>query len=256
MEKKKSNPILRIAAICLVTLAVVSLIGELAYPSSAMMMLTAFTRSSSNPQQFIPTNGQRGNFNSGGTDTPNNRIRSGTPQAGTPGQFQPNGQFGTSTNRQFVNRSSSPLSWLIPATLGLFVLLTITISIFLVKKKKWAAILAIVLAFLTLIVNASAIYTAFGMATFMRMGNQNNLIFTIIESVLAVAIIVLLLLPKGRTLWAVNTPKSISDDDDDLDIDEEVDVEPEPEEPENIDDDELVTEDFDDDDEDDDDDDL
>jgi uncharacterized membrane protein len=217
MEKKKSNPILRIGAICLVALAVVSLIGELAYPRSAMMILTAFTRPSSNPQQFIPTNGQGGNFNKGGTGTPSNRIRAGTPQAGMPGQLQSNGQYGTNTNRQFGNRSSSPFSWLFPAALGLFVLLTITISIFLVKKKKWAAVLAIALAFLTLIVNAFAIYAEFGIARFMSMQNQGNFALTIIETILAIAVIVLLLLPKSRKLWAVNLPKPIIVDEDDDD---------------------------------------
>ena len=223
MEKKKLNPILLIAAICLVTLAVLSLIVELAYPRSAMMALTALSRPGLNSQQFTPPTGQGGTFNNGGPGMGGGGTFFGTPEAGRQGQFNQNGQTGINPNRQFGNNGLSAFSWLLPAGLGLFVLLAIISAIFLVLKKKWAGILALVLAFLTLIVNALAIYSQFGLARFMRLGNQGNLAFTIIETVLAVAVIVLLLLPKSRALWAVNASKSISskEDDDDFDDDDD-----------------------------------
>jgi len=83
MEKKKLNPILLIAAICLVTLAVLSLIVELAYPRSAMMALTALSRPGLNSQQFTPPTGQGGTFNNGGPGMGGGGTFFGTPEAGS-----------------------------------------------------------------------------------------------------------------------------------------------------------------------------
>ena len=215
MEKKKLSPILLIAAICLVTLAVLSLIVALAYPRSAMMAFSSLSRPGFNLQapngldrQGNPFNGVDPNLRNGGNQMP-------TPQAGRLGPNNQFGQDGINAFPQPGNNSLTGLSLLLPAALGLFVLVAILSAIFLVRKKKWAGIMALVLAFVTIIVNGFAIYSTLGMARFAGVGNQTNLPFTIIETILALTVIILLILPKTRALWAVQVPKPVVDDADD-----------------------------------------
>jgi hypothetical protein len=232
MKKKESNPILLIAALCLMALSVVSLVGNLAYPQSTMMLFSIFTRMGANSQPYGMPSSQGGTFNPGDATNPGNRTRLGTPPAGTSGQpnfdnqngtfpnsqngFTQNRQNGTMPNSQFGNSYASPFTWLAIAGLSLFVVLSLITLVFLIKRKKWAGILAIVLALLTLIINAFVLYANFGSARLMRMGTQGSIAFTIVETLLAIGVIVLLLLPKSRRDWALKAPKpNFSDEDED-----------------------------------------
>ena len=220
MEKKKLNPILLIAAICLIALAVLSLIAALAYPGSAMMTFSSLLRPGFNLQapnglnnQGFPFNGADPNLRSGGN-------LMGTPQAG---RQVPDGRVGQDGMNAFPrpgNNSLTGISLPFSAAMGVFVLLATLSAIFLVRKKKWAGIMALVLAFVTLIVNGFTIYSTLGMARFAGIGNQTNLLFTIIETILALTVIILLMLPKARAQWAVQVPEPVADDVDDDEDDE------------------------------------
>ena len=120
------------------------------------------------PQNGFPSNGLTNNQNNQGT-TPN---------------FTPNQQFGTGFARLF--------RLIRPVTIGLdivMLVLSVVAAIGLFKSKRWGAILAIVLAVLLILLAIPGL---------LRIFSAMILIENLVRILLAVAVIVLLLLPAAR----------------------------------------------------------
>ena len=195
MDTKRPT-VVTIAAIILVVLALfvtgLGIAGQLG----------AGRRSFTN-RQFVAGQFPRGNFNSQNGGTFN----------GNPIGSLPNGQNGTGTtpnfNRTFTggNGFTRLFRILRPITIGLDVVLLILAGIAsfgLFKGKRWALILAIVLAGLLILLTIPSMIRIFSAVV---------LIENLVRILLAVAVIVLLLLPVSRKAFAPV-------DDLDLDTDE------------------------------------
>ncbi len=145
--------------------------------------------------------GQNGNRN---FTPPNGFPSNGLPSNGPPSTGFPNdqtGQGGTTTfnfNRQRATGLASVLRFLQPVMIGLDVLLLVLsgVAVFgLFKSKMWGSILAIVVAALVVLLTIPGMLRIFSPIT---------LVENLLRILLAVAVIVLLLLPASRKSFAVS----------------------------------------------------
>jgi hypothetical protein len=144
-------------------------------------------------QQFIVRNGQNRNLNIPG-GVPQGRFpQGGFPQGGFPNDqnnpgstqnFTPNRQVGTGIFRLF--RLIQPVTIALDIIL---LVLSIIAAIGLFKTKRWAAILAIVLAGLVILLSLPG---------FIRIFAPIILVENLLRILMAAAVIVLLLLPSAR----------------------------------------------------------
>jgi len=210
--KKKTNVTLLLAAIFLILLAVLSA-GLAAYESFGLN------------RPFTPQSGERpsgtpgdmpqweGNapFGGDGQTAPGEGGTLLTP----PADGQGRGQYGGPTG--FTGGMPSRggfylLRYANLAVVALGLVLSVLAAIFVLKGKKWAAILAVVWAGVMLVVNAFSL--------FMRAGTLSLAVRAVCLA-LSLAVIVLLLLKKSRAVWAAPRQPALVDDDDDDDDDEE-----------------------------------
>ncbi|MFZ2098331.1 MAG: hypothetical protein WAV05_17000 [Anaerolineales bacterium] len=136
-----------------------------------------FVAGRSGNQNFTPPNG----FSQNGL--PNNQNNQGT----TP-NFTPNRQYGTGLTTLF--RLTQPI------TIGLdivLLILSVVAAIALFKSKRWGAILAIVISILLILLTIPGMLRIFSAVV---------LIENLVRILLAVAVIVLLLLPSARRAYA------------------------------------------------------
>jgi hypothetical protein len=140
-------------------------------------------------QQFVP-----GQF----------RNRTFTPQGGNPSNGFPNNQGTTdqgttpnfTPNRQFGTGFTSILRLLQPVTLGLDILmliLAVVAAIGLFKIKRWGMILAIVISILLILLAIPGMLRIFSVVV---------LVENLVRILLAIAVVILLLLPSARKSFA------------------------------------------------------
>lgn len=206
---KKTNALIVISAILLLALAIIS-VGYAAWQSFGMNSM--FIRGSqlipqglpSRPENGLPPSDQQQPPDSGGFPmTPPSDLQGRIPQDGQtrfPGGFGgPRGGFGL-------------LRWLGLGIYSLALILAIVSAVFLLRVKRWAAILAIILAGALLI---STLLSLFGRSSTI------GLILGVVRVLLGIGVIVLLLLPKSRAIWNHHQVEAVDDDDDDEDEDDD-----------------------------------
>jgi hypothetical protein len=190
----KRPAILTIATVCLVVLVLIS--SGLALARNFGLMGTNF-----GPAGFPNGTMMRGqgNFPQGGFQGSGNRPGDGTFQL--PGNFDPN-----NPNAQ-VNPGTRPFQGRTGTTFGLFRILSFaTTGVNIValvlgllaafglwKQKKWGAVLAIIVAVLILLTSFSGLLRFFSLLIFGE---------ALLKVLLALAVIVLLLLPAARKAYA------------------------------------------------------
>jgi len=188
----KRPAILTIATVCLVLLVLIS--SGLALASNFGLMGTAF-----GPAGFPSGTIMRGqgNFPQGGFQPGDG----GVPQQ-MPGNFDPNNLPDGQTNPGTRNFQGNPggtsglFGILRYATTGLNIValvLGLLAAIGLWKQKKWGAVLAIIVAVLILLTSFSGLLRFFSLLVFGE---------ALLKVLLALAVIVLLLLPAARKAYA------------------------------------------------------
>jgi len=198
--ENKKNPLLLAASICLILLAVISLsytlvtsLGLIQIRSSSMPI-----RGEGNilPEDFERQPNQPFANRQGGERTPpegfdGQRPQDGDfPQGNFPGNFNDTGAFGG-------NR------WLMVGLYGIVLVLAVVAVIFIIKGRKWAVILGIFLA----IVLAGA-----DLISLLDFSNWLSFAVSLVKVVLGVGVIILLLLPGARKVYAKKN--DIFDDED------------------------------------------
>lgn len=190
MDATKRPAVVTIAAIVLIVLAVfvagLGIANQFGLFGRAGLGNRVFLNGQTRNRNFIPQNGfpSNGFNNNNGGTTPN---------------FTPNRTVGTGLISLF--RLIGPI------TLGLdiaLLILAVLATIGLLKVKRWAAIMAIVLAVLLILLTIPGMLRIFSAVT---------LVENLIRILLGVTVIVLLLLPGSRRAFA-----SVTDDDLDMDI--------------------------------------
>jgi hypothetical protein len=148
-------------------------------------------------QQFVAGQGRNRNIT-----PPNGFPSNGSPQNGFPQNGLPNSQDnpGTTPNFTFNRQGNTGLASLLrtlrPITLALDIIvlvLSLVAAIGLFKTKRWAAIMAIVLSALVILLTIPG---------FIRIFSATVLIEDLLRILMAVAVIVLLLLPSARKSFA------------------------------------------------------
>jgi hypothetical protein len=135
-------------------------------------------------RNFTPPNG----FPSNGF--PNNGVPNDQNNGGTTPNFTPNRQFGTGF--------SSILRLIQPVMIGLDILmliLAIVAAIGLFKSKRWGMILAIVISIILILLAIPGMLRIFSTVV---------LVENLVRIILAIAVVVLLLLPSARKLYATS----------------------------------------------------
>jgi hypothetical protein len=178
MDTTKRPPVVTIAAIVLIVLAVfvagLGIANQFGLLGRAGFGGRTFFNNQLRNRNFVPPNG----FPSGGF----------TNNQGTTPNFTPNRTGITGITRLF--------SFLGPVTIGLdiaLLILAIVAGIGLFKSKRWAAILAIVLAVLLILLAIPGMLRIFSAVV---------LVENLVRILLGVAVIVLLLLPASRKSFA------------------------------------------------------
>jgi hypothetical protein len=143
--------------------------------------------------QFVARNGQNRNFNSQGGFPQGGFPQGGAPQGGF--QNDPNNP-GTTPNRTFNRQSATGLASIFrilrPVTIALDIILlvlSVVAAIGLFKSKRWGTILAIVISVLLILLTVPSMIRIFSTVTLAE---------NLVRILLAVAVIVLLLLPSAR----------------------------------------------------------
>ena len=145
-----------------------------------------------------------GGFVAGQLRNRNYTSQGGTPQGGFPQGGTTNGQTDQGTTNNFVrNRQAgtgltSILRLLQPVTLGLDILmlvLAVIAAIGLFKSKRWGVILAIVISVLLILLAIPGMIRIFSAVV---------LVENLVRILLAIAVVVLLLLPSSRKSFATS----------------------------------------------------
>jgi hypothetical protein len=145
-----------------------------------------------------------GQFRNRGSSSANGSQSNGSPSSGFPPNGFTNGQNSQGTNPNFTfNRSSatgiaSLTRTLRPVTLALDIILlvlSVVAAIGLFMSKRWAAILAIVVSALVILLT---------IPNMIRIFSATTLIENLVRILMAVAVIVLLLLPSARKTSATS----------------------------------------------------
>ncbi len=201
----KRPPVVTIAAILLVVLALfvagLGIAGQF-----------GLTRG---PRQFAADQFRNRTFNSpnGGTGNPIGALPNGQGNTGSPNGTFPNGQGDTGTTPNFSRTfpgggGGSGLTRLFrllrPVMIGLDVVLLVLAAVAafgLIKGKRWGVVLSIILAVLVILLTIPSMIRIFSIVV---------LVENLARILLAVAVVVLLLLPASRKAFATV---------DDLDLD-------------------------------------
>jgi len=186
----KTNPkrpaVVTIAAILLIVLSL--FVAGLGVASQYGLLGQGF-----GGRQFIARQGRTGNFNPQGGFPQGGFPQGGFPNDGTTNDQNNGGTTRTFTpNRQFSTGLFSILRLLQPVLLGLDILLLIlaVVAAFgLFKSKRWGATLGIVLSVLLVLLAIPGM---------LRIFSPMILIENVVRILLAIAVIVLLLLPTAR----------------------------------------------------------
>ena len=199
--KTKKNPLLTTAAICLIVLATVSLGYSLARTLGLVQVMPSGMR---NMQEMRGGNLPQGSDGEGQIQEgmPGNRGGRTNPPEGfdpenMPEGFEPgNAGRGNMPNQWMAPNSflSGALSgWMGVGIYGLSLILAVVAGIGMIKAKKWAVILGIILAILLIGLNVSNLFTFI-----------NWLRFSVSLAIvlLGIVVIVLLLLPGARKDYA------------------------------------------------------
>lgn len=208
---KKTNALIVISAILLIALAIIAT-GFAAWQSFGLNPMV--TRGNQVIPQGFPSQNENGLQTlgkrqpldqSGSPMTPPSDLQGRMPQGRQAGSL---GGFGGARGG-FVF-----LRWVGLSLYGLALILAIVTAIFLLRGKKWAAVLAIMLAAALLIASISS---------FFGLSSTIGLIVGVVRVLLGIGVIVLLLLPKSRAIWNQPKVEEVEDDDDDDDDDDEYD---------------------------------
>lgn len=203
---KKNNALIVIAAVLLIALAVISA-GFAAWQSFGMNPGILGGNPTFPPGSTTRPEGGLQPFNRGQPQDQGGSPM--TPPSDSEGRVPQGGQFPGGFGG--MRGGFALLRWAGLGLYGLALILAIVTAVFLLQGKKWAAILAILLAGILLI---ASILSIFGR------NSTIGLILGVVRVLLAIAVIVLLLHPKSRAVW--NQPKvEAVDDDDDDDEDED-----------------------------------
>lgn len=146
-------------------------------------------------RQFTPQGG--GTFNGNPIGSLPNGQNNGQSNGGTTPNFTPNRQFGTGI--------ASIFRLLRPVTIGLdivLLVLAVVATIGLIRSRRWAATMAIVLSVLVILL---------AIPGFLRIFSAGVLIENLVRILLAVAVIVLLLLPKARQSYLPRPEEEVSE---------------------------------------------
>jgi hypothetical protein len=158
----------------------------------------------SQPDDSLPNLGQRPPQDKNGSQmTPPSDLQGRMPQNG---QTRLLGGFGGARG------GFGLLRWVGLGLYGVVVILAIVTAVFLLQAKKWAAILAIILA---------GALTITGISSFFGLSSTIGLIVGIVRVVLGISIIVLLLLSQSRAIWDHPKVEVVDDDDEDDEDDDD-----------------------------------
>ena len=204
MEEKRPI-VITIAAITLVVLVLVSSGWSLAVNLGLMRIEVGLPGIAGRVMQFQGGNGAfpRGNFNSVPPSNAPSGAGDGIPNT-NPGDRGPSNTDGSSGQsfpnfQNFQGRTGvfsglfGILRWVTTGLYMLALVLGILCAIGLLKLKKWAGILAIILSAVLLVVNIPGL---------LRIFSPLLLVFNLLKVFLALAVIILLLLPAARKAYA------------------------------------------------------
>jgi len=211
-NKNKKNPLLLAASICLILLATIGL----SYTLLTSLGLIRIAPSNMNdmpiggkgnmpgedfegqPEQFA---GDRQGDDRHGEGTPPEDFDSQRPQEGDfPQRNLPQGDFSRNLNdigAFGINR------WLIVGLYGIALILAVVAAIFIIKGRKWGVILGI---FLAIVLAGIDLMSLFNFSNWLRFA------ISIVKLLLVVGVIILLLLPGARKVYAKKN--DIFDEDD------------------------------------------
>jgi hypothetical protein len=210
-----------IAGVCLLALALLSA-GFAAYTAFGMKLpggagpMGALPSNGSGDGQFTPPQGE---FKPGeGQTPPQGEFTPGegqTPPEGNFGRDDLNGQRpdGSSFPGGMTGRRGFGLSrWLSLGGYALTLLGAVAAAIGIFRAKKWGVILGIIVAAGLLVSGVFSLFRTFGWL---------SVLIPILKILLAVAVIVLLVLPGARNAWATHEAADEEDDDDEIDDDDD-----------------------------------
>jgi hypothetical protein len=198
-DAKKRPTVVTIAAVLLIVLSL--FVAGLGIANQFGLLGQGFGN-----RQFIAGQGRNRNFTPPSGSQSNGFPQNGSPQNGFPQNGFPSGQTGQGTTRNFTftGRGNTGLAGILrilrPITIALDLILlglSIIAAIGLFMYKRWAIILAIVVSALVILLTIPSMIRIFSTVT---------LIENLVRILMAVAVIVLLLLPASRKAYATSRP--------------------------------------------------
>jgi uncharacterized membrane protein (UPF0136 family) len=100
----------------------------------------------------------------------------------------------------------APFGWLSFAIYIVALVAAIIAALGIFNSKKWGAIMAIIVAAVLLVSGVLGLFRVFGWP---------GIVVSVLKVLLAVAVIILLVLPSARTLYVIPKSQKVDDDDDD-----------------------------------------
>jgi uncharacterized membrane protein (UPF0136 family) len=198
--KVKKHSLLTCAGICLLLLALLST-GYAAYSSFRMKPGAG--------AGFVPMQGEDV---SGERPQPPDDLKPGTGQTPPQGEINredfrglppTNGNF---PNGKIMLGGFAPFGWLSFAIYIVALVAAIIAALGIFNSKKWGAIMAIIVAAVLLVSGVLGLFRVFGWP---------GIVVSVLKVLLAVAVIILLVLPSARTLYVIPKSQKVDDDDDD-----------------------------------------
>lgn len=199
-DTKKRPTVVTVAAILLIVLSL--FVAGLGIANQYGLLGQGFGN-----RQFVARNGQNRSFNPQGGFPQGGFPQGGSPQGGF--QNDPNNP-GTTPNLTFNRQGNTGLASLLrtlrPITLALDIILLVLagVAVFgLFKSKRWGKILAIVISVLVILLTIPSMIRIFSTVTLAE---------NLVRILLAVAVIVLLLLPTSRKSYATSKTGDVDEE--------------------------------------------